>query len=55
MTSRVPSADPSPDPDQHPDTLKPFERPRPTRFKATFQWPPDCLWPFLDNRWDSET
>ena len=55
MTSRVPSADPSPDPDQHPDTLKPMERRRPTRLKATIQWPPDCLWPFLDNRWDSET
>jgi DNA-binding NtrC family response regulator len=25
------------------------------RSKATFQWPPDCLWPFIDHGWDSET
>jgi hypothetical protein len=54
MTSKVPSADLSLDPDQHPEEPKPFEQRR-TRTKATFQWPPDCLWPFMDGGWDSET
>jgi hypothetical protein len=28
---------------------------RPGKPKATFQWPPDCLWPFMEyNDWDSD-
>jgi hypothetical protein len=23
--------------------------------KAVFQWPPDCLWPFIDHRSEEET
>jgi hypothetical protein len=23
--------------------------------KATFQWPPDCLWPFIDHGSDTDT
>jgi hypothetical protein len=23
--------------------------------KATFQWPPDCLWPFMDDGADRDT
>jgi hypothetical protein len=54
MMSRVTLADLSPDTDQHPDERMPSERPT-SRAKVTFQWPPDCLWPFIDNGWDSET
>jgi hypothetical protein len=25
-----------------------------TRSKVTFQWPPDCLWPFLDRGYDPD-
>ena len=25
------------------------------RQKATFQWPPDCMWPFLDHGAETET
>jgi hypothetical protein len=43
-----------------PDSEQPSNEPRKpeflsTRPKATFQWPPDCLWPFIDHEWDSET
>jgi hypothetical protein len=27
----------------------------PYRLKATFQWPPDCLWPFMDHGLENET
>lgn len=49
MMNRTPFHDPSRDPDlppdepRHPDLLA-------TRPKATFQWPPDCLWPFIDQK-----
>jgi len=26
----------------------------PAKPKATFRWPPDCLWPFIDHGWDSK-
>jgi hypothetical protein len=54
MKNKLPFPDPSPDPDQHPYEPRTSEllTPRP---KATFQWPPDCLWPFIDRGWDSET
>jgi hypothetical protein len=25
------------------------------RPKATFQWPPDCLWPFMDDALGTDT
>jgi hypothetical protein len=42
------------DPDQHPKEQRTSEL-LTTRPKTTFQWPPDCLWPFIDRGWDSET
>ncbi len=54
MMNRLPFADPSPDPHKHPDERRPSEL-LTTKPKATFQWPPDCLWPFIDRGWDSET
>jgi hypothetical protein len=27
----------------------------PYKPKATFQWPPDCLWPFIDHGPENET
>jgi hypothetical protein len=42
-----------------PDSERPPDEPRKPEFlsrpKATFQWPPDCVWPFIDHDWDSET
>jgi len=56
MKSTAPAADFPPDPDQHFDETKPSKRRRTSRPKATFQWPPDCLWPFMDDEgWDTET
>ena len=43
----VPFADLSPDRDDHSGEPKPSEL-LATRPKATFQWPPDCPWPFLE-------
>jgi hypothetical protein len=37
---------PAYDTDQLPDKSKSKELPR--KAKAVFQWPPDCLWPFMD-------
>jgi CheY-like chemotaxis protein len=54
MKSKVPFNDPSPDPDQHPNEPRKSEL-FTARPKATFQWPPDYLWPFIDRGWDSET
>jgi hypothetical protein len=54
MMDRIPFADPSLDPDQDPDELRPSTL-LTTRPKATFQWPPECLWPFLDRGRDKES
>ena len=47
MMNKIPFADPSPDRDDHCGGPEPPEPvvPRP---KAAFQWPPDCVWPFID-------
>jgi hypothetical protein len=37
---------PAYDTDQLPDESKSKELTR--KAKAVFQWPPDCLWPFMD-------
>jgi len=47
MKNGLPFADPAPHPDQHSDEPKPTDL-LTTGSKATFQWPPDCLWPFID-------
>jgi hypothetical protein len=46
-------ADPSPDPKTQADEGKPSEL-LVTRPKAAFQWPPDCVWPFVDQNADSD-
>ena len=35
------------DPDYFPDDSEPKDFAH--RPKAVFQWPPDCLWPFIDH------
>lgn len=54
MKNKVPFIDPSPDPDKDPN------EPRKSELltvgpKATFQWPQDCLWPFVDHKGDNDT
>ncbi len=54
MMYRIPFADPCPDRDNHcgePNLPGPLAIIR----KATFQWPPDCAWPFLDRKSESDT
>jgi hypothetical protein len=48
MMKRVPFEDPVPDVGNYMDDPEPLEvlASRPT--KVTFQWPPQCLWPFFD-------
>jgi hypothetical protein len=53
MINKVPFTDPSPDPKTHADELEPSELLVPKR-KAAFQWPPDCLWPFVDQKADGD-
>jgi hypothetical protein len=50
MMDKVPFFDSSPDPKQ-PNKSDPF----PTRPKATFQWPPDCIWPFMEHESENDT
>ena len=54
MKNKVPFTDPSSDTNQHANEPRKSEL-LPGRLKATFQWPPDCLWPFIDHGSDSET
>ena len=54
MKNKVRFTEPSPDPDQRPNEPRKSEL-LTARPKATFQWPPDCLWPFIDRGSDSET
>ncbi len=54
MIHRILFADPSPDPKAQPDDPRRSE-PLVTRPKATFQWPPDCLWPFVDQKVESDS
>jgi hypothetical protein len=49
MTIEVPAYDF----DQDSDDATPKD---PTyKSKATFHWPPDCLWPFIEHRSDDDT
>jgi hypothetical protein len=54
MMNRAPAADAPTDPEDYPDKPNPPEL-LVGRSKFTFQWPPDCLWPFLDHKRDSDT
>lgn len=61
FTLQTPDPDKAPRPPTHhlPPADKTAEHiPIPRRPKATFQWPPDCLWPFNESirhyRWDSD-
>ena len=54
MMNKAPTVVPSPNPDQHPNEPGKSEL-LTARPKAAFQWPPDCAWPFIDNKWDTET
>jgi hypothetical protein len=52
--NKTPSAIPEPDTDQHSNEPGKSD-PLTARPKATFQWPPDCVWPFMDHGPDGET
>ncbi len=67
MTTSEPFTPRIPDPDKAPRTPAHHQLPAdktaehipiPRRPKATFQWPPDCLWPFTEtignDGWDSD-
>jgi len=67
MTASEPFTPRTPDPDKAPRPptrhQPPAEKPGkpklvPIKPKATFQWPPDCLWPFTESighpGWDSD-
>ena len=67
MTTGAPFTPSSPDPDKaprppthhQPAADKPGKPVRvPSKRKAAFQWPPDCLWPFTESGrhhgWDSD-
>jgi hypothetical protein len=47
MPNKIPYADPAIDPNRRLDDTQ-LPAVVATRRKATFQWPPDCLWPFID-------
>jgi hypothetical protein len=53
MTYRIPFADPSLDRDEHCGEPKLPAPPAIIR-KVTFQWPPDCVWPFMDRTSDGD-
>jgi hypothetical protein len=54
MMKKIPFADPSPDRDDHPGVPK-LPEPLATNREATFQWPPDCLLPFMDRGSEGDT
>ena len=53
IMDETPVAQLTPVADPHTDEPNPSERRTPRRKKAAFQWPPDCLWPFVDCRRDN--
>jgi hypothetical protein len=54
MINKASAAVPSPDSDQRSNEPRKPER-LATRPKATFQWPPDCVWPFTGYNRDNKT
>jgi hypothetical protein len=49
----LPHEDRSHEPMDHSDESRPLEIPA-TKPKTTFQWPPECLWPFIDREYDRQ-
>jgi hypothetical protein len=54
MMYKIPFSDPSPDRNDHCGEPKLPAPPAIIR-KATFQWPPDCVWPFTDRASNTDT
>ena len=58
FTPHTPDPEKAPQPPRHPPTADKPGKPIlvPSRPKAAFQWPPDCLWPFNESirGWDSD-
>jgi len=52
--NKIPFVDPSPDRDDHCGEPK-LPEPLAIIRKATFQWPPDCAWPCVHRKSDSDT
>jgi hypothetical protein len=53
VMNKIPFTDPSPDRNDHlgvPKIPKPVANRR-----STFEWPPDCLWPFIDRESQGDT
>jgi|GEM_PF-960237 len=53
--SRMISKAPSHESDQRPDDKPKKLQVLTYKPKATFRWPPDCLWPFMDDGLDRDT
>jgi hypothetical protein len=51
MISKAPSHESDQRPDDKPKKLQVLTY----KPKATFCWPPDCLWPFMDDGLDRDT
>jgi hypothetical protein len=51
MISKAPSHESDQRPDDKPKKLQVLTY----KPKATFLWPPDCLWPFMDDGLDRDT
>ncbi len=49
------SKPPSHESDQHPDDKAKKSQVLTYKPKATFHWPPDCLWPFRDDAPGTDT
>jgi hypothetical protein len=49
------SKTPSHESDQHADDEPKKLQALTYKPKATFHWPPDCLWPFMDDGLDRDT
>jgi hypothetical protein len=54
VINQAPFAVPSSDPDQRPNEPRKPEI-LTARAKATFQWPPDCVWSFTGYERDNKT
>jgi hypothetical protein len=51
MIRKAPLQESDKRPDDEPENLRVLTY----KPKATFRWPPDCLWPFIDHRPESDT
>jgi len=55
MMTRVPFDDPEPDMGKSRDEADSTEFLTSRPNKATFQWPPECLWPFIEDERNGES